>query len=69
MGKKSNMVPLPTSGGGTILPKLIGVLVTVAALAVVIKHPSDAATWAKTLASAAGRVIDGVATFIRQVAS
>ncbi|WP_435070732.1 hypothetical protein [Amycolatopsis thermoflava] len=67
MGKKGNVVPLPTSGG-SVLKKLIGGLVTLAIIAIVIKHPSDAATWVRAVSSAATEAIDGVATFFRQVA-
>ncbi|OXM70728.1 MULTISPECIES: hypothetical protein [Amycolatopsis] len=68
MGKKSNMIPLPSSGG-SILPKLIGGLVILATLAIVIKRPSDAATWVRAAIGSATDAIDGVATFFRQVAS
>lgn len=59
---------LPTSGG-KLLPKLIGGLVTVALLAVVIKHPSDAATWAKEFGNWLEAAVDGIASFLQQVAS
>jgi hypothetical protein len=64
MARKSLM---PAPNGGGVLPKVIGSFVALAVLGMVVKHPSEAATWAKALISGAGTVIDGIASFIRQV--
>ncbi|QRP47234.1 hypothetical protein [Amycolatopsis sp. FDAARGOS 1241] len=64
--KASSMIPMPTSGG-SVLPKLIGGAVLLALLVVVVKHPADAAHWAKAVIDAGGEVIDGLASFLRQV--
>lgn len=58
---------LPTTGG-KVLPKLISSLIVVALLAIVIKHPSDAATWAKGFVSWLEGAVDGIATFFQRVA-
>lgn len=67
MAKNNNLVPKPSSGGA--LPKLIGAVFVIALLAIIVKHPGDAAEWAKSLVSGGVAVIDGFATFIRQVAN
>lgn len=53
--------------GSGLVPKLVGTLVVVAILAVVVKHPGDAATWVKQVGSWAGEAIDGIAAFFRMV--
>ncbi|WP_275895896.1 MULTISPECIES: hypothetical protein [Amycolatopsis] len=40
-----------------------------ALLAIVVKHPADAATWAKSIGSGIGAIIDGIATFVRQLSA
>lgn len=60
---------LPTGGGSKLLPKLIGGLVLLALLAVVVKHPADAADWVTTMASRAGNAVDGLASFFRTLAN
>jgi hypothetical protein len=66
MAKKNNMVPVPTGGG--VLPKLIGIAVTLALLVFVVKHPADAASGLKALIDAVGGIVDGIATFFQQAA-
>lgn len=65
---KNNLMPMP-AGGSSVLPKLITTAVLLALLVIVVKHPGDAATWTKALAGGVVDVIDGVASFIRQVAN
>lgn len=65
---KNNLMPMPT-GNSSVLPKLIATAVVLALLVIVVKHPGDAATWVKALAGGAVDVIDGMASFIRQVAN
>jgi hypothetical protein len=62
---RKNLMPAPTRGG--VLPKVIGSLVAMAVLVMVVKHPSEAATCAKALISGVGTIIDGIASFVRQV--
>lgn len=64
---KKNAIPMPTSSG-SVLPKLVGGLVVVALLVIVVKHPSDAADWTRQLFAVAGDAVDGIVSFIRQVA-
>lgn len=56
---KKTMLPMPTSQG-SILPKLVGTLVTIAVLIFVVKHPSESANFVKTAAEA-------ISTFFQQV--
>lgn len=65
---KNNLMPMPT-GNSSVLPKLITTAVVLALLVIVVKHPGDAATWVRALAGGAVDVIDGMASFIRQVAN
>jgi hypothetical protein len=67
MSKKSSMVPMPT-GGSKIMPKLIVGLVALALFAIVVQHPSEAAGWTTNIFGWLGDVVDGLATFIQQVA-
>lgn len=64
---KKTLAPMPTSN--SVLPKLITTAVVLALLVIVVKHPGDAATWVTALVTGAVDVIDGVASFIRQVAN
>ena len=64
--KTNNMIPVPT---GSVLPKLVGGAVLLALLAVVVKHPGDAANWAKAVVHAASSVVDGLASFVQHAAS
>lgn len=62
-----NTIPVPTGSSG-VLPKLIGTLVVIALLVIVVQHPGEAASWTKALFSGLGAVVDGIVSFIRQVA-
>jgi hypothetical protein len=53
--------------GGSLFPKVVTTLLALALLAVVVKHPADAAEWAKDIAGGLGAIIDGIATFVRQL--
>lgn len=68
MGKKGNMIPVPAGGSG-LLPKVLGALIALALLVFVVKHPTDAANWAKAIAAGIGSIIDGIAAFTRQLAA
>ncbi|OQO91976.1 hypothetical protein B1813_06745 [Saccharomonospora piscinae] len=67
MSKKSSMIPMPT-GGSSVVPKLITGLVGLALFAIVVRHPSEAAGWMTDIFGWLGGVVDGLASFIRQVA-
>lgn len=53
--------------GSSLLKKAIGTAVVLALLTLIIKHPSDAATWVTALLGLVGEVIDGIVTFFRHV--
>jgi hypothetical protein len=57
---------IPTSGG-KFLPKLIGTLVVLAVLALVIKHPTSAASSVNSLWTAGTGAVDGLAAFFQAV--
>lgn len=63
---KNNLVP---TGGTSVMPKVIGTLVVLGLLAVVVKHPGDAAAWVTGMAAWLESVVDGVAEFFRLVGS
>jgi hypothetical protein len=65
--RKNSMFPMPTSSG--IVPKVIGTMLLIAIVSIVIKHPSEAANFATGLFGLLGAAIDGVISFLRQVAS
>ncbi len=67
MSKKSSMIPMPT-GGSSVVPKLIAGLVGLALFAIVVRHPSEAAGWTTNIFGWLGDIVDGLASFIRQVA-
>lgn len=58
---------LPTGGGGSKLPKVIGVLVTLAVLMMVIKYPAESAVTAQGAVHVIGGAVDGLASFFRQL--
>lgn len=58
---------IPTSTGGKFLPKLIGTLITLAVLALVIKHPASAASSVHSLWAVGTSVVDGLAAFFEAV--
>ncbi|RBM22006.1 hypothetical protein DI005_07940 [Prauserella sp. PE36] len=53
--------------GSGPLPKIIATLVALALLVIVVKHPGDAATLVKDIASFVGNTIDGLVAFFRGV--
>lgn len=61
-----NGFPVMKTDGG-VLSKVIGWAVALALLTLVIKHPGDAATWAKSLFGMLGNAIEGISTFLRYV--
>ena len=65
MSKKNSVMPVPT--GSSVLPKLIGSAIALALLVVVVRHPSDAADLLKGLIGFGATVVDGIASFIRQM--
>ncbi|HJQ45587.1 MAG TPA: hypothetical protein VJ870_04570 [Amycolatopsis sp.] len=67
MSKKNNMIPMPT--GGSVLPKVYAGVIALGLLAVVIKHPGDAAASAKALFAVASATVDGIASFFQQLGS
>jgi hypothetical protein len=62
---KNSMLPMKTGGG--MLGKVIGTVVCLAVVALVVKHPADAAGWVTGGLHVAGSVIDGVSTFLAHV--
>jgi hypothetical protein len=61
-----NVIPGVQTGGG-VLSKVIGTAVVLAILVIVVKHPAEAASFAKALFAGAGAVIDGFASFLRSL--
>lgn len=61
-----NVIPGLKTGGG-VLSKVIGTAVVLAILVIVVKHPTDAASFAKTLFSVLGAIIDGFVNFFRSL--
>lgn len=55
------------SGGG-VLSKLVSGFVFVALVALVVKHPVDAAHWTTGAFNALGDAVNGLMTFVQQVA-
>jgi hypothetical protein len=60
---RNNMLPMKTGGGA--LGKVVGVLVTLAVLALIVQHPADAAGWVISAVHLVGRVIGGIGAFLR----
>lgn len=65
-GKQQQMIPM-AGAGGRFMPKVIGTLVLLAVLALVIKHPTEAAAAAHTIWSAGASIVDGLAAFFQAV--
>jgi len=59
-----NVIPGLKTGGG-VMSKVIGTAVMLAILVIVIKHPTDAASFAKAFFSGFGAVVDGFVGFFR----
>jgi hypothetical protein len=53
--------------GGSVMSKAIGTAVVLAILVIVVKHPTDAASFMKTIFSGLGAVIDGFVSFFRSL--
>lgn len=60
-----NMLPMKTGSG--IMSKLIGLLVGLAILMLVIKYPSDAASWVTGAAHLLTQIVGGLVAFFRQI--
>ncbi|HEX5403977.1 MAG TPA: hypothetical protein VFX16_16955 [Pseudonocardiaceae bacterium] len=60
-----NMLPMKSGGG--LLSKMVTILIALAVLALVVQHPSDAATWVVSVVRLLGRVIAGISTFLRSM--
>lgn len=56
----------PIKTGTSLLTKLVGLLVLIAVLTLVVKHPTDAATGLKGAGQFVGVVVDGIASFLQQ---
>jgi hypothetical protein len=65
MAMPKNVFPMETGGG--VLRKVAGVLVALAVLALVVKHPNDAATWVSSVFRMLGGMVDGISEFLREV--
>jgi hypothetical protein len=59
-----NSIPGMNIGGG-VMSKVVGTAVVLAILVIVVKHPSDAADFVKTVFG----WIDQIATFLRELGS
>lgn len=57
-----NAIPGMKTGGG-VMSKVVGTAVVLAVLVIVVKHPSDAADFVKTVFG----WIDQIATFLREL--
>jgi hypothetical protein len=64
MAKKTTPLAAPA---GSVLPKVIGTLVLLALLLVIVKHPSEAAVWAKALGAGIGTAANGLAAFLNAI--
>lgn len=56
---------LPVGSG--ILPKVIGTIVTIAALVFAVKHPTEAANAVSGIVGLLGQAVDGLASFFSQL--
>ncbi|PXY31099.1 hypothetical protein [Prauserella muralis] len=64
MARKS-LMPMPTKG--RTAPKLIATLVIVASLAIIVKHPNEAASWANAIGRWLDSALDGLVSFVQQL--
>jgi hypothetical protein len=62
-----NLIPGLKTGGG-LMSKVIGTAVVLAILVMVVRHPTDAASFAKSIFSVLGAIIDGLVSFFRSLA-
>ena len=58
----------PMKTGSGLLSKLIGTLIVIAILAMVIKEPANAASFVTGAFHLASGAIDGISTFLSQIA-
>lgn len=61
-----NVIPGMKTGMG-VMPKLIVTAVVLAIMVIVVKHPTDAADFAKAFFGGVGAVIDGLVSFLRSL--
>ncbi|WP_103338769.1 hypothetical protein [Amycolatopsis sp. CA-126428] len=59
--------PFGIKTGGGIVKKIVGVVIVLAALALVVKHPHDAAGMVNTAKDNGGGIIDSVTQFFRDL--
>ncbi|TKG67531.1 hypothetical protein [Prauserella endophytica] len=64
---KQQLPLMPKTGSG-VLTKLIGTVAVLALVVVIVRHPGDAAAWAKGMGGVITGIVDGVAAFFRQLA-
>lgn len=58
----------PMKTGSGLLAKVVGALVAVTVVALVVKHPADAASAVTGLFHLVSHVVDGVSSFLGQIA-
>jgi hypothetical protein len=51
--------------GTSLLTKVVGLLALIAVLTLVVKHPTESATWFSQAGHFLGVVIDGIASFLQ----
>ncbi|PXY34210.1 hypothetical protein BAY59_01220 [Prauserella coralliicola] len=64
MARKSLM---PTPAKRRTAPKLVATLVIVASLAIIVKHPSEAASWTSSIGRWLGSALDSLVSFVQQL--
>lgn len=57
----------PMKTGSGLLPKVIGTLIVIAALAMVIKQPANAASFVTGAFHLVGGAVDGISAFLSQL--
>lgn len=60
--------PFPVKTGG-VMGKVIGLLVTLAILALVVQHPAESADAVTRIFRTIGDVIDGIGAFLRELSN
>jgi hypothetical protein len=53
--------------GGGVLGKLIGTLIVLAVITLIVKHPTDSATWLTSIFHMLGQAVDGIAGFLHDL--
>ncbi|MEV5296729.1 hypothetical protein [Amycolatopsis methanolica] len=64
---KNSFPPIKT--GTSLLTKVVGFLTLIAVLTLVVKHPTESATWLSRAGDFIGTVIDGIASFLQHALS